>query len=332
MSPKGRKASIRRRVLFAITLFLCNSRFAREIYADRGVDTVESEAYGGLTKTATHEYHTFPGDEAFDYFALWRVTYAYLAVSSHIHNLALRCGLKVSAETMERWLRLWAAVRMLDNLVDDYPEHRREAGLLFKHILEDSSLTAADLPKWMDPDTRDDSRQPDVRKDILQVVGLLRNSMKELGDDSWQMLCAFGLEIRDTVPLKMQTSQLRAYRSLLVYEGWLTAELILVCTGPKERQMRWQHRRFRGALNRFCTLTGIYDHRQDLVQDYEAARINVTPSRRNGRIMHLWELWETIKLGAYPRNAFSAVLHGKKIIYEAEQAMKVRQLEILGSA
>lgn len=293
---------------------------------------VEFEAYGGLTKTVVPEYYTFPGDEAFDYLALWRVTYAYLAVSTHIHNLAYRCGLKVSAETMERWLRLWAVVRMLDNLIDDYPEHRHEADILFKRILEDPSLSAADLPTWIDSEAQANTRQPNAREDILQVVGLLRNSMKELGPESWRMLTMVGLKIRDIVPLKMQTDCLRTYRSVLVYEGQLTADLTLACVGSKERQMRWQYRRFSGAVERFCILTGIYDHRRDISRDYEMARINVVPSKYSGYVMHLWELWETIKLGAYPRNAFSAVLHGKKIIYEAEQTMKARQLNVLGSA
>lgn len=274
-------------------------------------------------------FFTFNGDEELDYSVIWSAHPGWLAISTHGRDFARWCGLEIiSPQTMERWIRMWALVYFLDELIDDQPvDRRQEAGELFRRLLEDPHLRISELPEW-------------VRPDLIMLVALLRNAMQELGPESWNQWTATALTIRDLGTAKASQRRLRSYLHVLVQEARLTAQLAFVCIATHEQHQQLRYCRFEAAFTHLAVGGVIYDHAQDLYEDYANCLSKVPPNRHRSRIILVRGMFEVVGLLFYPRIAVNLFMVGlrpspRQIMrywLRTTHAMQQIQIEMLNSA
>lgn len=224
--------------------------------------------------------------------SIWHAHAGWLAIPLHAQNFARWCGLgKISVQTMERWWRLWAAVYFLDSLIDGPLDDRAQAGIVFERLLKEPEFSVDELPTW-------------AYDEVIAVVGLLRNAMRELGTQ-WDTLVSIGLSIRDIGHAKAQMPSLLEYTSLLHAEGRLTTELLCACMNTQERS-RYRHlRRFRGAFKHLATGGIVFDHACDLPKDYRKHLTVIRPTAFRQCFIAACCAVEALRLGRYPRVALA---------------------------
>ncbi|EDK72719.1 hypothetical protein TM7_0127 [candidate division TM7 genomosp. GTL1] len=121
---------------------------------------------------------------------------------------------------MERWLRMWALVYVLDSLLDDTPlALRQKASECFERML----TTAEELPEWIDTDA-------------ISLVALLRAAIEELEEGTWDTWVQTAFAIRDIGVLRADEYRSWPHLRLLVREAKLTAQLAFICMNAEERR------------------------------------------------------------------------------------------------
>ncbi|EDK72228.1 hypothetical protein TM7_0653 [candidate division TM7 genomosp. GTL1] len=233
-------------------------------------------------------FFTFIGDEAHDYSAVWAAHPGWLAITYEARDFARWCGLdEISPQTMERWLRMWALVYVLDSLLDDTPlALRQKASECFERML----TTAEELPEWIDTDA-------------ISLVALLRAAIEELEEGTWDTWVQTAFAIRDIGVLRADEYRSWPHLRLLVREAKLTAQLAFICMNAEERRRRIRYRRFAGAFTYLAIGGGLYDHARDLYGDHAYGLTAIQPSRLNARLILVRGILEVAKFLFYPRIA-----------------------------
>jgi hypothetical protein len=222
-------------------------------------------------------FWAFAPEEDLLYGAIHRVgsdwgTIAY--VQKHVANIS---GLTISPQTMERWMRLWSCVHLLDDLLDKQPMNRRQlARHYFDRLISGEQPKREEYPLW-------------VSTDVLDVVELFNNSVIELGSTCRERIVRIATAIADYGPRKAASWWVWTYAWKVAREGRLTAELAEACMTETERTQSPQaYRRFSREFTAVAASSNVRDHAMDLWRDHDSGLTRVPAHELNYCILIGW--------------------------------------------
>jgi hypothetical protein len=225
------------------------------------------------------KFWQFRAEEGHHYPALLRVSFIWLAVAYHQGYLAQKFGLAVSRETMERWLRLWAFIFWLDELLDSQPlKHHPQTREVFRRLLKGVPPEQCEIPDNMSTD-------------ICDIAVLFHNAAEPLSQAQRDRLVELGLEIADYVPVKAARRWVWPYARGLVREGRLAAMMSELCLTESERDATPRcYRRYVREFRAIGIAGTLHDSATDLGEDLEAGRSKVPPNKLNYYILMAWSV------------------------------------------
>jgi hypothetical protein len=180
-------------------------------------------------------------------------------------------GLSVSAETMERWTWLCAAVDSLDDLLDEAGDPA-EAEAIWKRLILGTLPTPGELPFWMLPPR------------LLDVVMVLRAALAEL--ETRDEVLRTILEFLPLAARKRAASNPRRYARALLAEADVSGRMLGLAMNASERaapEFPAVSRRLRKAMAVHLAFDSCNDHRQD----YASGTVGVAPTPLNSVTLRL---------------------------------------------
>lgn len=261
------------------------------------------------------EYYTFSGDSQFDYLAVWRGKYGWLATPTHTTNFAHWTGVGIlSPQTMERMFRLWSLVGLIDDMVDcaflDDPGE-----IMFAYDTLMTNPHVDNVPTW-------------ASTDIVPIIHLLRIAMDDLGPQAWENLKKIGTDIVMMSFIKANESSIFNYAFYVEEEAKLTSQLVFACMTKEERN-RPGFRRFARAFTHLSTAGVLFDHARDLVDDYDQGNTDVIPTKVKQGMLYCLSFLEIIHTVSTPRVLAKLVgLPWNKplsVLRNAESKMAIKQ-------
>lgn len=218
---------------------------------------------------------------------LSQVKYDWLIMGDHVETVMR--GLRVtpvSDETRERWIRLGAAIDVLDALLDEVPvDYRDEAVTRCRALLD------GDLPR----DTGETL--------VFGALKLLRASYAPLGEAAWERLATTVRRIAVVGRWKATVTHASNYRDLLRLESDLTVDLFLTAMTVDERTGDVGRRLFQ-AFRRLTRGAVFFDHARDLDDDLAEERAAMAHAR-----------WARVTLYAASTVEFLVILRWPKVFH-----------------
>jgi len=178
-------------------------------------------------------------------------------------DIARYFGLPVSAGTLERWLRLWAAVLLCDRLVDDTrPPFKKEAFELFERLLRGKVSADEILLDWV------------TETNVRPMVALMHASLAETSVTV--EIPELGIQIAKTARAKSATPSLFWYLITLIEENSMSGRLMALAMSDEERS----HASY-PLFVRWCQLivvsASLLDAWKDLSDDWTKRLTQVQP-------------------------------------------------------
>jgi hypothetical protein len=214
-------------------------------------------------------YCAFENDRSGDHAAISRVRPGWPSMALVCQFLAKRSGIQISPQTMERWLRMWAWIFLMDKLIDESPlESRPEARRFLEELLVSNDPAGLASKE---------------NADLVSVLALFNSSMLELEPiHQRERFTSLALKMADQALEKASATHVLPYAKILLHEGKLAAVLAATCLNARELKNRRAFRRFLGDFALLLRAAFLADHSRDFENDFEEARtlISPTPLRR----------------------------------------------------